>query len=257
VPHLLAVVFLTLATPLFTQSSQPTPAPVPSAGAPTTSTAPSEPAPTPEPPAAEASKPTDDDRVDGRIFGVLPNYTTVKDRADVPAIRTPQLFRMAALSSFDPYVFPFVGFVAGLNQLEHQQASWGPGPGAYGKRYTTAFADNAVGNFLTTAVMPLALKQDPRYFQLGSGSLVHRIAYAASRSVITRSRTGQHAFNASEIGGNLLGSAVSNLYHPGEDRTFGDTIARAGTQVLWDTLANELKEFWPDIHRRLRRHQGS
>jgi len=32
------------------------------------------------------------------------------------------------------------------------------------------------------------------------------------------------------------------------------TMSRWGTQVMWDTVANELKEFWPDIHAKLRKH---
>ena len=34
-----------------------------------------------------------------------------------------------------------------------------------------ALADNSSGNFLTTAVLPSALKQDPRYFEMGQGGL--------------------------------------------------------------------------------------
>jgi hypothetical protein len=29
---------------------------------------------------------------------------------------------------------------------------------------------------------------------------------------------------------------------------------RWGMQVMWDTLSNEMKEFWPDIHNYLRHH---
>jgi hypothetical protein len=42
-----------------------------------------------------------------RIFGVLANYTTVEDPNAVTPITTKARFRMAALNSFDPYVFPF------------------------------------------------------------------------------------------------------------------------------------------------------
>src|ERR1700751_2423555 len=47
-----------------------------------------------------------------RVFGVLPNYGTVEDATNVPAITTASTFRMAALNAFDPYVFPFVGVTA-------------------------------------------------------------------------------------------------------------------------------------------------
>ena len=211
-----------------------------------------EPAASPAPPSPAATT-----QAPGRIFGVLPNYGTVERNTAAPdtgvrPVTTKDSFRMAALNSFDPYVFPFVGFVAGLAHLQDQEPSLGQGSGGYSKRYATALADNSVGNFMTTAVFPSALRQDPRYFALGEGGFLHRLAYAASRSVVTRSRGGARQFNLSEIGGNGVAAAFSNLYYPADSRTVSGTLTRWGAQVMWDTLSNELKEFWPDVRRKLR-----
>jgi len=32
-------------------------------------------------------------------------------------------------------------------------------------------------------------------------------------------------------------------------RNVPDTLQRWGMQTMWDTVANELKEFWPDIRK--------
>jgi hypothetical protein len=250
---------LTLSVALVTasaQTSQPA-APPPQTGA-------DAPLPSPAPrkesgdqkPADQKPADTDtaDDHGPDRIFGVLPNYTTVTDRAHAAPVDAKQTFVMAAWSSFDPYVFPFVGVVAGIAQVTNQEPSWGGGARAYGRRYATAFGDNTIGNFMTTAVLPTALHQDPRYFVLGSGSFLHRLGYAASRSVVTRSRDGRREFNASEIGGNAIAATLSNTYHPAEDRDASSTAYRMGSQIMWDTLSNEMKEFWPDIRQRLHHH---
>ena len=179
------------------------------------------------------------------MFGVLPNYATVEGGEVAGRITTRQTFRMAALGSFDPYVFPFVGVVTVLNHAPDQ---------SFARRYATALADNSIGNFLTTAVMPMAMGQDPRYFESGTGTIPRRIGYAASRSLITRSRSGRTQFNVSEIGGNAIAAAASNLYYSGAERSVGGTLSRWGMQVLWDTLSNEMKEFWPDVRARLHRH---
>jgi hypothetical protein len=179
------------------------------------------------------------------MFGVLPNYTTVEEGAPASRITTTQTFQMATLSSFDPYVFPFMGVVTAMNHAPNQ---------SYAQRYVTSLADNSIGNFLTTAVLPLAIGQDPRYFESGTGSLPRRVAYAASRSVITRGRSGRPQFNVSEIGGNALAATVSNLYYTPSERTVTGTLTRWGMQVMWDTLSNEMKEFWPDIRAKLHRH---
>jgi hypothetical protein len=212
-------------------------------------------APSPAPPEGSGDDPNQEHDSKGddknRIFGVLPNYGTVEPNMQVKPVTAKSTFKMFAMGSFDPYVFPFVAFTSGVAQLEDQERSWGRGVGAYGKRYATAFADNTIGNFFTTAVGPTLLHQDPRYFVLGDGSFLHRAGYALSRSVVTRTRAGRPVFNLSEIGGNAVGAGLSNAYHPSEDRTWSGTLSRWGTQVLWDTLTNVMKEFWPDIRRKL------
>src|SRR5262245_51146044 len=81
--------------------------------------------------------PPQNDGGGNRMFGVLPNYTTVEKEDDAPPVTTKQTFRMAALGSFDPFVYPFVALTAEAAQLEHQEASWGGGPKAYARRYAT------------------------------------------------------------------------------------------------------------------------
>ena len=51
---------------------------------------------------------------------------------------------------------------------------------------------------------------------------------------------------------NAIAAGLSNLYRPVEDRSVAGTVTLWGTQVMWDTVANTAKEFWPDIHRWLR-----
>jgi hypothetical protein len=186
-----------------------------------------------------------------RVFGVLPNYGTVEDGTTVSAITTKATFRIAALNAFDPYVFPFVGVIAALAQVDNQEKSLGRGPGAYVARYATSLADSSISSFLTSAIVPTLLKQDPRYFELHQGGVWHRAGYAASRTFITRSRSGETQFNLSGIGGNAVAAAVSNLYYPSADHSTTQTLTRWGTQVMWDAVSNELKEFWPDIRRKM------
>jgi len=175
------------------------------------------------------------------MFGVLPNYMTA-DPARVTVQTTHDAYKAASLSTFDPFVYPTVGVLT----------MFGSGSGAnYATRYSRAFADNAIGNFMTSAVVPSLTGQDSRYYRRATGGVWSRLAYAASRSVVTRTRAGATTFNISEIGGNAVAAGLSNFYYSPSDRTVGATASRFGTQVAFDTLANELKEFWPDINARL------
>jgi hypothetical protein len=204
----------------------------------------------------DQSKTTADhgDRVDDRIFGVVPNYGTVKKASDVPPITNPQTLKLAALDSFDPYVYPFVGVLAGLAQFQHQNPSFGTGVRGYAKRYATSFADNTIGNFLVEAVLPIALREDARYFQDGTGSVWHRFGYAASRVVVGRNLEGHRRLNLAEIGGNGMAAGLSNVYRPAADRSMSTTLDLWATQIMWDAIGNVAKEFWPDIHKHLHRH---
>jgi hypothetical protein len=175
----------------------------------------------------------------GRLFGVLPNTSTVEPNTPYGPVTTRQMFYFATDDSFDKAVYPFVGVVAYFGVGQSAESYW--------ERYATSFADNALGNYMVTAIFPLAFHQDPRYFVRGHGNFFARAGYAASRAVITRSRDGGAAFNVSELAGNLAAAAASNLYHPAADRTASSVAARAGSQVMWDVLAFESKEFWPDI----------
>jgi hypothetical protein len=108
-------------------------------------------------------------------------------------------------------------------------------------------------SLVTTGLMPSLLKQDPRCYQGRAQGFGHRLACSASRSLVTRSRTTDRPeFNLSEVGGTLVVANISNLYYPTEERAVGDTLMRWGTQAMWDTVANELKEFWPDIRKKLK-----
>ena len=134
---------------------------------------------------------------------------------------------------------------------DNQEKSLGHRPGAYAVRYATSLVDSSISSFLTTAIVPTLLKQDPLYFERRERSVWHSNGYAASRTFITRSRSGQIQFNLSGIGDNAVGAAISSLYYPSEDRLSTQALTRWGMQAMWDAVSNEIKEFWPDIRRKM------
>jgi hypothetical protein len=192
-----------------------------------------------------------------RLFWTLPNFLTVENAHNIPPLTAKQKFKVVLRSSFDPVEYPYIGFLAGISQAQDSEPAFGQGAAGYGKRYGAAFADNAIENFMTGAILPSLLHQDPRYYQLGQGSFRHRVIYAVSRLFVTRSDSGRREFNASEVLGSAASAAIATYsYHPVEDRTVPNTVSVWGTQVGWDAVAIGVKEFWPDIRRKVRRrHQ--
>lgn len=188
-----------------------------------------------------------------RLFYTLPNFLSVENAANIPTMTTGEKFKVIARSSFDPVEFVWYGVISAVGQAQNSESAYGQGWGAYGKRYATNLADGTVEGFMTSAILPSVLKQDPRYYVLGQGGFWHRTSYALSRLVITRSDSGSSQFNASEIFGSASAAAISTYgYHPENDKTLGNAASVWGTQVAYDGLAFVVKEFWPDIRRKIR-----
>jgi hypothetical protein len=198
-----------------------------------------------------ASSSASSSRADTHIFGVVPNYNAVNDPNHSFEPLTPRAkFKLAAQDSFDPFSWVIAGIFAGEAQAQNQHPEYGQGAQGYAKRYGGAFADGAIADYMTDAIFPSILHQDPRYFRLGEGGKLHRIGYAMTRTLITRTDSGRTQFNYSEVGGSLSAAALSNLYYPASDRTAGSTMSRFAVNVVSDAGFNVLKEFYPDMRRK-------
>lgn len=187
-----------------------------------------------------------------RLFYTLPNFLTVQNGNDLPPLTAKQKFSVVLRGSLDYVQYPWYGFLAGLSQAENSEPGYGQGAEGYGKRYGAAFADGTIENFMTGAVLPSILHQDPRYFQLGQGSFMHRAFYAASRNLITRGDDRRREVNYSEVVGGAIAAFISTYsYHPSADKTISNTMSVWGTQYGYDTLTLVIKEFWPNIRKKI------
>jgi hypothetical protein len=186
---------------------------------------------------------------DKRIFGVLPNYRTADGSLAFSPITTKQKFTIARKDTLDYPSYLLAAAFSGISQIDNSNASFGQGMKGYARRYASAVADQDLGNFLTEAIFPSFLHEDPRYFRKVHGSVKGRLFYAATRVLVTRTDAGNWRFNTSEFLGNGTVAAIGNLYYP-DDRNFKGTMQRMGTQIGTDAISGVLKEFWPDIKRK-------
>ena len=203
---------------------------------------------TPEEKAETAAPATSNDR----LFFALPNFLTIENANQIPPLSTKQKFAVVTRSSFDYIQVPWYAFLAGVSQAENSEPGYGQGASGYGKRFGAAAADGTIENYWTSAILPSVLHQDPRFYQLGKGGFWHRTFYAMSRIVVTRSDSGSSQFNASEVVGSAIAAGISTYsYHPHADKTLSNTASVWGSQIGYDTVTIVLKEFWPDIRRKL------
>lgn len=187
-----------------------------------------------------------------RIFGVIPNYRTSPSIHPYVPLTTKQKFEIAAQDSFDRGTFVLGAAFGGEHDLTRANPSFGHGVPAYAHYFGTSYADFAIGDYMTEAIFPSLLHQDPRYFRKGRGGFWNRVGYSTGQLFWTHNDSGRMMFNFSEVGGNAAAVAISNIYYP-ENRTAHDGIVSLGTQLAVDWGSNVLKEFSPDIYRRFSR----
>jgi hypothetical protein len=185
-----------------------------------------------------------------RILWTMPNFLTMENADKLPPLTAKEKFQVTARGVFDPFEFVLIAFVAGINQASNSNPSYGQGMQGYAKRYGTAYADNAIENFMASAVFPSILHQDPRYYQLGHGGFWRRAEHAVGRVVVTRSDDGEKQLNYSELGGAFAAAAISTYtYHPHSERGIGNVTSVWASQMGWDSVTYMIKEFWPDLRK--------
>jgi len=221
-----------------------------------------QPAPLPQAPSATATDPAapnqEQKRTDfsappsghERLFGILPGYGMVEVGMQPPPLTSGQKFKLAA-QYLNPYTFFFVAVEAGVNQARNHPEGYGQGAEGFGKRYGAGLVDGLTDGLFVTGVYPSLLRQDPRYYRLGDGGLTRRTGYAITRILLTRQDSGRKAFNFSEVLGSFSSAALAVTYYPKEDRDFSDVAERAGIQFAFDAGFNVLKEFYPEIERKI------
>ena len=152
-----------------------------------------------------------------RILGVVPQFG-MTSRQNAPPLTTGQKFHLFAKSSFDPFEYAAAGLQAGLGQATNEFPGYGQGAAGYGKRYGASIADQVSSNFFSNFFYPSLLKEDPRYFRLGEGSIKHRILYSLEQEFVCHSDKGGRTFNWSNVLGAFTSGGISNAYYPSTDR---------------------------------------
>lgn len=178
-----------------------------------------------------------------RVLGFIPNFYVSYEPNAVPL--TPRLkFELAWRSSIDPVTFLGVAALAGIAHGTNDLDAYGQGAQGYAKRFGALYADDFIGTFIGSAMLPSLLKQDPRYFYRGKGSIGSRLGYALANAVICKGDNGRWQPNYSGILGSLATGGISYLYYPASERQgaglfFTNALIKAGE----NSVAGVFQEF--------------
>jgi hypothetical protein len=190
-----------------------------------------------------------------RILWIIPNFRTSPILVSYQPITAREKFRIATVDSFDRGTVALGVLFGAQGQLTNANPSFGQGVRGYARSFATSYADYVIGDYMTEAIFPVMLHQDPRYFRRGTGSVRSRLGYAASQIFWTHGDSGHGQFNMSEIAGNSAAVGISMLYYP-DNRNASNVVSKLGSQLGVDITSNILKEFWPDLERGFSRNRN-
>jgi hypothetical protein len=194
----------------------------------------------------------------GRLFilALLPLAAWAQDGVDTttdPALLAPstaEKWDFFVHETITPFTIGAGAFNATISQETRSTPLYGKHfwPWSYPKRIGASIGDIVSQNFFGDFLLASALHEDTRYVRRGPAhSKWHRIGYAISRSIITRTDSGGQTFNFANVGGTAMSAGLSNVYYPPISRTVSASLTNWGTSVAGSGLANLMPEFLPDI----------
>jgi hypothetical protein len=196
-----------------------------------------------------------DDENQKRIFWIIPNFRTAPMPVPYVPLTTGQKFKIASNDAWDIGTVALAGIFAAQGQWTNSNPSFEQGAKGYARYFGTSYADFVIGDYMTEAIYPSLFHQDPRFFRRGTGSFMSRLKYSMGQIFVTHGDNGRTQFNYSEVLGNSTAVAISMSYYP-DNRSASEAISKLGIQLGVDMAGNVLKEFAPDITRKLHHKHG-
>jgi hypothetical protein len=190
-----------------------------------------------------------------RVLGIFPNFYVSYDRDALP-LNSKQKFRLAWKTTRDPFTVVGVAALAGVEQATNTFEGYGQGAQGYFKRMGASYTDAVTATFIGSAILPSLLKQDPRYFYKGTGSIRSRLLYALASPVICKGDNMRWQPNYSNVAGSFASAGISYLYYPQSDRNgaglvMQNSLIRLG-EIAFESVLQEflIRRLTPRLHKR-------
>jgi hypothetical protein len=117
-----------------------------------------------------------------RIFWIIPNFRTSPVPVPYRSISAREKVHIATLDAFDRGTFAIGALFGAEAQLTRAGPSFGDGASSYARYFATAYADYAIGDFMTEATFPAMLHQDRVVFAAGRAGSDRRPGMRPGRS---------------------------------------------------------------------------
>ncbi|MGI8772859.1 MAG: hypothetical protein ACR2JE_15665 [Acidobacteriaceae bacterium] len=147
-----------------------------------------------------------------------------------------------------PVIFVPALFSSGYAQLADADPHYGSDGNGFGERFGAAMLRQASDRLTGNGVFPALFRQDPRYYRVAQGSIVHRGVYSALQVLVRRGDSGHEQGNWSGLLGHAFGNALILTYYP-QVSAKGSVVATGmATSLAGDAGSKLIDEFLPDIY---------
>ena len=147
----------------------------------------------------------------------------------------------------DPVNFGTILGISAITVGTDPHSAYGPGLKGFAKSVGVSYTQDATGQFFGAFAIPVIAHQDPRYFRMPHAPFGKRLVYSISRTVVSRSDSGQSMPNYATLLNYPIGAELSNFYVPGISTNGASTVARIFTGYALDPVNNLINEFLPDV----------
>jgi hypothetical protein len=139
---------------------------------------------------------------------------------------------------------------AGIGQWRDEPPEWQQGAGGVARRFAASQGWKMTQNSLALG-FDTALGLDPRFHPSRESGIWPRLRGAVLQTVVAYTDSGGRVFNFSEVGSSYGASFLANCWFPAHSNGAGDAIERGTIGLGLNTASNVMKEFWPDIRRKV------
>jgi hypothetical protein len=164
-------------------------------------------------------------------------------------------------SSMDKMMFSFaevarpVTLLAALYSASYEQIfntdpKYGRDAGAYGEKFGVSILLSASVRVFSDGILASAFHQDPRYYRIAEGSVIHRGLRSAMQALVCRGDDGANQINFSGIGGRAAAAALTVTYYPQNSISATEVASTFLISIATDAAGNVALEFIPGVIRR-------
>jgi hypothetical protein len=146
-------------------------------------------------------------------------------------------------------LFSATGWIlsAGYSHATNGSPNYGTDKGAFGQRLGAAAVRDISEDIFADCIFAPVFHEDPRYYIMGRGNnFFKRVAYAATRAIVTRTDGGHTTPNFALLAGNAAGSALTVTYYPALNTSFTEVAKTFGGSVGGNAIGFIATEFIAD-----------